>query len=69
MSGIVRTERSHVRNWVKKFFDDPHHAFPGNGQMKPEQLEIAGLKHDVAKVKAEWDIEKRRSLLAKFREI
>ena len=34
---------SQLRDWVKKFADDPQHAFPGNGQMKPEQLEIARL--------------------------
>ena len=34
---------SQLRSWVKKFADDPQHAFPGNGQMKPEQLEIARL--------------------------
>jgi transposase-like protein len=32
---------SQLRDWVKKFADDPEHAFPGHGQMKPEQLEIA----------------------------
>lgn len=37
------------RNWVKAFADDPQHAFPGNnGQMKPEQLEIARLKREVS---------------------
>ena len=36
--------------------DDPQHAFPGHGQMKPEQLEIARLKREVAKLKAERDI-------------
>lgn len=25
---------SQLRNWVKKFADDPRQAFPGNGQMK-----------------------------------
>jgi hypothetical protein len=25
---------------VKKFADDPQHAFPGHGQMKPEQLDL-----------------------------
>ena len=34
---------------MKKFADDPQHAFPGHGQMKPEQLEIARLKREVAK--------------------
>src|SRR3989442_6015834 len=39
-------------------------AFPGHGQMKPEQLEIARLKREVTKLKAERDILKnaRRSL-------
>jgi transposase len=35
-----------------------------NGQMKPEQLEIARLKREVAKLKAERDILKKpRGLL------
>ena len=55
---------SQLRDWVKKFADDPQHAFPGHGQMKPEQLEIARLKREVTKLKAERDILKnaRRSL-------
>ena len=48
-----------LRDWVKKLADDPQHAFPGNGQMKPEQLEIAQLKREVAKLKAERDILKK----------
>jgi transposase len=27
-----------LRNWVKAFAGDPQHAFPGQGQMKPEQV-------------------------------
>ena len=50
---------SQLREWVKKFADDPQHAFPGNGQMKPEQLEIARLKREVIKLKAERDILKK----------
>jgi Transposase len=45
-----------LRDWVKNFADDPQQAFPGPGQMKPEQLEIARLKREVAKLKAERDI-------------
>ena len=41
---------SQLRDWVKKFVDDPEQAFPGHGQMKPEQLEIARLKREVAKL-------------------
>src|SRR5215831_13981611 len=50
---------SQLRDWVKKFSEDPQHAFPGHGQMKPEQLEIAQLKREVAKLKAERDILKK----------
>jgi transposase-like protein len=45
-----------LRNWVKQLADDPQYAFPGHGQMKPEQLEIAQLKREVARLKAERDI-------------
>jgi transposase len=41
---------------VKQLADDPQHAFPGHGQMKPEQSEIAQLKREVAKLRAERDI-------------
>ena len=36
-----------LRNWVKAFADDSQHAFPGHGQMTPEQLEITQLKREV----------------------
>lgn len=48
-----------LRNWVKALADDPQHAFPGQGQMKPEQQEIVRLKREVAKLKAERDILKK----------
>lgn len=48
-----------LREWVKKFADDPQHAFPGQGQMKPEQQEITRLRREVAKLKAERDILKK----------
>jgi putative transposase len=43
-------------NWLTQFADDPQHAFPGQGQMKPEQLETAQLKREVVRLKAERDI-------------
>ena len=55
----LNVHTSQLRDWVKKFSDDPQQAFPGNGQMKPEQLEIAQLKREVAKLKAERDILKK----------
>ena len=48
-----------LRNWVRAFGDDPAHAFPGHGQLKPEQAEIARLKREVTKLKAERDILKK----------
>ena len=50
---------SQLRDWVKKYSDDPQDAFPGHGQMKPEQLEIARLKREVVRLKAERDILKK----------
>jgi hypothetical protein len=35
----LKVHPTQVRNWVKAFADDPRHAFPGQGQLKPEQLE------------------------------
>jgi transposase len=51
--------QSQLRDWVKKFSDDSQNAFFGHGQIKPEQLEIARLKREVAKLKAERDILKK----------
>ena len=48
-----------LRRWVKEVGSDPKHAFPGLGQMKPEQLEIDRLRKEVAKFKAERDILKK----------
>ena len=35
-----------LRKWVKEFGSDPVQAFPGHGQMKPEQQEIERLKRE-----------------------
>ena len=48
-----------LRKWVKEFGSDPVPAFPGHGQMKPEQLEIERLRREVNKLKAERDILKK----------
>jgi len=57
----LKVHPTQLRNWVKAFADDPQHAFPGQGQMKPEQLEIARLKREVIKLKAERDIRRSAS--------
>lgn len=48
-----------LRKWVRDFAADPQQAFPGHGQMKPEQLEIERLRREVTKLKAERDILKK----------
>jgi transposase len=51
--------QSQLRDWVKRFAEDPQQAFPGQAQMKPEQLEIARLRREVTKLRAERDILKK----------
>ena len=48
-----------LRKWVRELSGDPLHAFPGHGQMKPEQQEIDRMRKEVAKLKAERDILKK----------
>ena len=55
----LRVPQSQLRSWVKALAVDPQHSFPGQGQMKPEQLEIAQLKREVVRLKAERDILKK----------
>jgi len=51
-----------LRKWVKEMTADPQQAFPGQGQMKPEQLEIDRLRREVTKLKAERDILKKAAV-------
>src|SRR5437763_15393020 len=55
----LKVHPTQLRNWATAFAEDPQHPFPGQGQMKPEQLEIARLKREVTKLKAERDILKK----------
>ena len=48
-----------LRRWVKEFSADPGQAFPGPGQMKPEQAELERLRRENAKLKAERDLLKK----------
>src|SRR5664280_1262930 len=48
----LSVHQSQLRSWVKAFADDPQYSFPGQGQMKPEQAEIARLKREVIKLRA-----------------
>ena len=48
-----------LHKWTKEFEADPEHSFPGQGNMKPEQLEIERLRREVQRLKAERDILKK----------
>jgi transposase len=48
-----------LRDWVRSLAADPQQAFPGQGRMKPDQLELERLRREVAKLKAERDILKK----------
>jgi len=48
-----------LRKWLKDHEQDPEHAFPGRGVMKPEDAELAALRKEVAKLKMERDILKK----------
>lgn len=50
-----------LRKWMRELAVDPSHAFPGHGQVKPEQLEIDRLRRELVKLKAERDLPQKRA--------
>ena len=48
-----------LRRWVQEYAADSKQAFPGQGQMKPDQVEIERLRREGTKLKAERDILKK----------
>jgi transposase len=51
--------QSVLGRWVRQFAADKSQAFPGRGQMKPDDAEVARLKRELAKTKAERDFLKK----------
>jgi transposase len=47
------------RRWMRELTAAPAAAFPGNGQMRADLAEIAALKKEVARLRAERDILKK----------
>jgi transposase len=45
--------------WVRLFKADPGQSFPGHGKLKPDDAEVARLRRELAKTKAERDILKK----------
>jgi transposase len=48
-----------LRRWMRELTATPVAAFPGNGQMRADLVEIAALKKEVARLRAERDILKK----------
>ncbi|MEN3748767.1 IS3 family transposase [Sphingomonas sp. HF-S3] len=48
-----------LRKWIREAEGDPGSAFPGHGNLRPEQLEIERLRRELARMKAERDILKK----------
>jgi transposase len=48
-----------LRRWMRELAGAPSSAFPGNGQQRAEQAEIAALKKEVTRLRAERDILKK----------
>ena len=48
-----------LRRWMRELTAAPTAAFPGNGQMRADLAEIAALKKEVARLRAERDILKK----------
>ena len=66
MSQVARDLDLHVtmlRQWVRAQHADPTHAFPGEGQQKPEQAELTRLRREVATLRMERDILKSGRVL------
>jgi len=48
-----------LRKWILEYEADANQAFPGQGKMRPDDAEVARLKRELAKTKAERDILKK----------
>ena len=51
--------QSQLRDWAKKFAEDPQHAFPGHGKMKPDSWRWRGSSAKWPRLRAERDILKK----------
>jgi transposase len=48
-----------LRKWVRDAQVNPAQAFPGRGKQRPDDAEVARLRRELAKTKAERDILKK----------
>jgi len=45
-----------LRRWKRQLEEDPTEAFPGKGNLKPEEDQVRRLQRELARVKEERDI-------------
>ncbi len=58
----LKLSESVLRRWMREFEGAPSGAFPGHGRLGQEQAEIAALRKEVARLKAERDILKKATV-------
>ena len=58
-SRSLGVEYSVLRRWKKEFEQDPEHAFPGKGRLRPPDEEICRLRAELNRVTEERDILKK----------
>ena len=51
--------QSSLNRWRREFRADPEQAFPGNGQLKDRDAEVAGLKKELKQAQQENEILKK----------
>ena len=59
MADEVGVHYTTVKEWVKNYKRDGNNAFPGSGNLKPEDEEIRRLRRELADLKEENDILKK----------
>jgi transposase len=64
-AGDLDVAESVLRRWMRELTATPAAAFPGNGQMRADLAEIAALKKENARLRAERDILKKAAFFSR----
>jgi len=59
LSEELGIRRNLLQGWQQQYLADPQQAFPGNGQQKDADAELAELKRQLRRVTAERDVLKK----------